>query len=233
MAVCRNRFQVFSGALRSVFGQHGFGRCLFRRRRASMVRQLFRVLTVCNMKQIFVVSAVLLSAAAAFGQSAPQQSLGDLARAARAHKRAAATPDMVFDNDSFVASAPVNVVGKVEPESATDSKSTQKSGEAKPAADDRKKAESEWRDKITAQKKAIADIDRELDLLQREYKLRQVAYYADAGVQLRDSKKWADEDRKYRDDISDRAKKAQDAKQKLEDLREQGRKAGIPSSALD
>ena len=181
------------------------------------------------MKQIFLTTAVLLTAAASFAQSAPQQSLGDLARAARVRKHA--TASKVFDNDSFVA-GPVNVVGKVEPVSATESK-PQKSDAAKPAADDRKQAEAEWREKIAAQKKVIADTERELDLLQREFKLRQAAFYADAGAQLRDSKKWSDEDHKYRDDIADRTKKVQEAKQKLDDVREQGRKAGISSSALD
>jgi hypothetical protein len=185
------------------------------------------------MKQILTLSAVLLAAVAIFAQSAPQQSLGDIARAARARKHATADPPMVFDNDSFGPSGTVNVMGKAEPEPAADSKSAQKSDAAKPADDDRKKAESDWRDRIDTQKKAIADAERELDLLQREYKLRQAAYYGDAGAQLRDSKKWADEDRKYRDDIADRTKKVQDAKQKLEDLREQGRKSGAPPSALE
>lgn len=69
--------------------------------------------------------------------------------------------------------------------------------------------------------------------MQREYRLRAAAYYADAGNSLRDPKQWAEEDRKYQDDLKTKQDTLADAKQKLSDLQDQGRKAGMPSADIE
>jgi hypothetical protein len=158
-----------------------------------------------------------------------QQSLGDLARDLRKDKKP--TNSKVYTNDNLPTAGGLSVSPAPAPErsAAKDAKTA----DAAPSDDDRKKAEDEWRKNIGDQKKAIASLEHDIDLMQREYKLRAAIFYADAGNALRDGKKWADDDRKYQSDLADKQKALADAKQKLDDMREQGRKAGVPSSALE
>ena len=93
--------------------------------------------------------------------------------------------------------------------------------------EDAKKAETEMKAKIATQKQKIADNERELQLTDREYKLRSAVFYADAGNRLRDDKKWADTERKYKEDMARLQADLNSNKAKLEDLREEARKAGI------
>jgi hypothetical protein len=69
--------------------------------------------------------------------------------------------------------------------------------------------------------------------LQREYRLRAAAFYADAGNRMRDSKDWDKEDREYKDHIAEKQKAVDEAKQKLDQLQEDARKAGVPTSARE
>jgi len=73
-------------------------------------------------------------------------------------------------------------------------------------------------------------LTRELDVLQREYQIRAAAMYADAGNRLRNSGDWDKQDAQYKQQIADKQKALDDSKQKVEDLREEARKAGVPSS---
>ncbi len=82
---------------------------------------------------------------------------------------------------------------------------------------------------IEAQKKEIANLQRELDVAQREARLRSAAYYADAGVMLRDQAKFAEDSRKEQDEINTKKQALDAAQQKLADLQELARKSGLPS----
>ena len=99
--------------------------------------------------------------------------------------------------------------------------------------EDPTKSADKIKDDVQRQKDEIARLQRELDISTREWKLRQAAYYADAGNQLRDPKAWADQERKYNDETSQKQQALADAKQKLDDLQEQARKAGLSSSAVE
>ena len=59
------------------------------------------------------------------------------------------------------------------------------------------------------------------------------AFYADAGVMLRDQERYAQDSRKAQSEIDSKKQTLADARQKLEDLQEQARKAGISASQLD
>ena len=52
------------------------------------------------------------------------------------------------------------------------------------------------------QSKEIATLQRELDIAQREAKLRASAYYGDAGTMLRDQARFAEDSRKEQDEIN-------------------------------
>jgi hypothetical protein len=99
--------------------------------------------------------------------------------------------------------------------------------------EERTKAEEEWRARFAEQRKKIVQLERELEVAQREYKLKLSGYYFDAGNQLRDPKKWNEEDAKLRAEIAAKEKELAEANDKLEPMREELRRAGLPSSLAD
>jgi hypothetical protein len=90
-----------------------------------------------------------------------------------------------------------------------------------------------WKGKLQKQKEVIALAQRELDVLQREMRLRQAAYYSDIGQRMQNSAAWDREDASYRDQIDKKQKEVDSAKAKLEDMQEQARRAGVPASFRD
>ena len=83
------------------------------------------------------------------------------------------------------------------------------------------------------QKSKVDLLNRELDVEQREYQLRAAAMYADAGNRLRNSGNWDKEDADYKQKIAEKKKAADAAKQQLDDMQEDARKAGVPSSVRE
>jgi hypothetical protein len=187
-------------------------------------------------------------------------SLGDYARQIRKATPASGQAK-VFDNDNLPKDDKLSIVGPTPTESdnssdtkADDSSSansatgdnqgstqTKAGAESKPADQatknptpdqaEKEAAAKQWEDKISAQKDAVDLMARELDVLQKEYQLRAAAFYADAGNRLRNQAAWDQEDAKYKEQIADKQKGLDDAKQKMDDLQEDARKAGVPSSA--
>jgi hypothetical protein len=94
----------------------------------------------------------------------------------------------------------------------------------------REKANQDWQKRIAERKSQIDMLNRELDVMQREYKLRAAAMYADAGNRMRNSTQWDKEDADYKVKLAAKQKALDDAKQELEDIKEQARKAGVPAS---
>ena len=90
-----------------------------------------------------------------------------------------------------------------------------------------------WKKRLAAQKDSISLLERELDVVQREYRLRAAAFYADAGNRLRSQADWDKMDRDYKDKIDSKQKQVDDAKQKLSDLKDEARKARMPNSVSE
>ena len=183
-------------------------------------------------------------------QNQPQPSLADYARQMKKDSPQPKSKPRVFDNDNLPKNDKLSVVGEQPPVAAD------KSSEAKPAdstgtvpaATDKKSATEtkaaasedeqakrqvalkEWQQKLTAQKDQIDLADRELDVLKREYQIRAAPFYADAGDRLRNSAAWDKQDTQYKQQIADKQKALDDAKQKLEAMQEEARKAGIPAA---
>ncbi len=157
------------------------------------------------------------------------QSLGDAARELRKEKRPQAK--RVITNEEIRSagqtSAPAAPASTEKPaEPAADKDKDKDKGKPAVTAEEVAKLNAEWRAKVNDQKKVISQLEREIDVAQREYKLRAAVYYADAGNALRDSKKWAEDERKYQADMADKQKQLSDARQKLDQLQEDARKAG-------
>lgn len=107
-------------------------------------------------------------------------------------------------------------------------------GDQKPADNDpqaqKKQMYEGWKKRIEDQKGQLDLLARELDVQNREYRLRAAAFYADAGNRLRNSGAWDKEDSQFKDQIAAKQKQLDDAKKQLEDMQEDARKAGVPSS---
>ena len=197
------------------------------------------------MKRVELVLAVSIAMlACVIGVAAQSDSLGDVARAARKEKRPTAKKS--YTNDNLPSTTPINVVGEPkagaeeEPVIKTQDSNEKQDGDKKTAQKQEKATQSkepqdeqEWHDQIAEQKKQISDLQHELDLLQREYKLQVADYYADAGAQLRDPKAWGEQEAKYRADIAEKQKQIDEAKAQLQDMEEEVRKAGMSSSVSE
>jgi hypothetical protein len=193
----------------------------------------------------------ILAISCASAQDAP---LGDLARQVRKQKPAPTAK--TFDNDNLPKDDKVSVVGQA-PEQSSDGNppdannataqpgesaqpadaASPGSGETKSPADEEQAKKQamwkEWQNKIKQQRDAIDLANRELDVANREYRLRAAAFYADAGNRLRNSTSWDKEDGQYKDQIAAKQKTLDDAKKALDDMQEEARKAGVPSSMRD
>ena len=167
---------------------------------------------------------ILLTVAAliALAHSARAQSLADAARKNRTNK--SATPaSHVYTNDNLPSSGALSITGPApaEPPSSAESarsaaaaaKSTQNEAKEK---EERDKLEKEWRERFKKQRDAITLVEREDAALDREIKLRPQGV-ACATTNLCNDKTAKDQ-------------QVQQEKQKLEDMKDQLRKAGLPDS---
>lgn len=200
------------------------------------------------MKRLLLLLACMALGAASAAAQDQGVSLGDAARAARARKTQPSPNARVFTNDNLPtnvtlststgdfggASAAASVEAAEQPASGGASTSASAAGgkSAAPKTEEeiQKAKEEEYKKKVADQKGAIALLERELDVLQRENRMRAATYYADVGNRMRDQKKYDDDDKKYQDQTTAKQAEVAAAKQKLEELRDEIRKAGLPSS---
>ena len=199
-----------------------------------------------RMGYVFLAEAVLAGMLATLA-GAQTESLGDYARGIRKDEKPASAKK--YDNDNLPTSDKISVVGNAtesSPEDATaastpsDSSAQPKDGTkpstpatqdaGKPAdSSDAHKANDEWKQKISEQQAKVDMLTREVDVTQREYRLRAAAFYADAGNRLRNQGAWDKEDAQYKQDLAKKQKALDDAKKAVDDLKEKARKAGVPS----
>lgn len=200
-----------------------------------------------TMKRTYVwFAAAILIGMASLASAQSSGSLGDYARTVRKDKKPASVKQ--FDNDNLPTSDKLSVVGKPA-DSGDNSAQTaqpsgdqaQTSGQAEPkatgapgeTAEARQKMYDDWKQKIAGQKDKVDTLAKDLDLTQREYRLRAAAMYADVGNRLRNSAQWDKEDQGFKQQIEQKQKALNDAKQGLEDTQESARKAGVPASARE
>lgn len=166
---------------------------------------------------------------------APAQSLGDYARTARKNKPQPSTTSRYFDNDNLPVNEQLSVVGPAPTTGAANGQPAASAAVVDQAAAkaDRQKATEEMQKKIDQQKEKIDALTHELDLSQREYRLKAAAMYGDAGNRLRNAAQWDKEDSQYKSDTESKQKELEGARQQLEELQEQARKAGMKQKDSD
>jgi hypothetical protein len=168
------------------------------------------------------------------GQTAPasQQapSLGDAARKTREQSKGR-QPAKVFSNEDIAdLKGAVSVVGTQPPAPAAPGTGQAAAAPAAgvPAAAAPKaevKDETYWRAQFAAARKQLASDTKELDILQREYNLKQQQFYSNPNVALREQNSRADLN-KTRDDISTKKADVEKDQQAIATLEDQLRQAG-------
>jgi hypothetical protein len=171
---------------------------------------------------------LLLTPALAFARQ-EQESVADAARKAQSGKKTSLKPKMVIDNDNLdTLTGTVNVVGQ-EPAPPADQAKTaddktkvvMPAGEKKPPAKD----EAYWRQQFADANKKAADDAHELDILQREYNLKEQQYYSDPNTAMKEQYDRHDlTDTKAK--IDDKTAAVAQDKQAISDLEDALRQAG-------
>jgi hypothetical protein len=192
-----------------------------------------------------LVSALLFSPSVLMALRA-QESVADAARKAQAEKKSTVKAATVFTNDNIdTVKGTINVVGEAPapPEDKTttaqDKTKTPPTEEKTKAAapDDKSKAapaddkttstkdEAYWRKTFADARKKLADDAHELDILQREYNLKQQQYYSDPNTAMKEQFSRQDlTDTKTK--IDDKTAAVAQDKQAISDLEDALRQAG-------
>jgi hypothetical protein len=175
---------------------------------------------------------LILFTAAAFAQ----QSLGDAARAAREKKPRTASNKPTITNESLRLTGPMTEAsvsnGVASSNTAKTADATKPAEGAAKAADEKDEAakkedqKKQLADDIAKTQAELTQLTRELDVLQRENRMRAATYYADAGNRLRNEQQYAAADRQYQADIQAKQQAISAAKAKLDGLQEQARRLG-------
>ena len=193
-----------------------------------------------------VVSALLLPATMLVLPGHAQESVADAARKAQAEKKPSAKPAAVLTNDNLDSlKGTISVVGEA-PALPADQASDEKADKGdkgkttaadkskapakddKGSADDKKSAEKGadyWRQTFTDARKKLADDAHELDILQRDYNLKQQQYYSDPNQAMR--QQYSRQDLiDTKSQIDDKTAAVAADKQAISDLEDQLRQAG-------
>jgi chromosome segregation ATPase len=143
-------------------------------------------------------------------------------------------PTKVFTNEDIPdLKGVVSVVGTEPPAPAAETaqagaegaEGTKAAAGAAAAAKPEVKDEKYWRGKFAEARKKLADDSKELDVLQREYNLKQQQFYSNPNVAMREQYGRADLN-KTRDDIDAKKTDVDKDKQAIADLEDQLRQAG-------
>ena len=165
---------------------------------------------------------------------AQSDSVADAARKARAQKKDASKAVKVFTDDNVgEIKGEISVVGS---EPAVEGDKDAKKADVKPAsttgasgASDSKPAEAKneayWRDKFATARKALADDTRELDILQREFSLKQEQFYQDPTAAMKQQYSREDLD-KTQSQIDTKKQEIEKDNQTLADLADEMHRAG-------
>ncbi len=168
---------------------------------------------------------------------ASAQSLGEYARTVRKNKPEASSSTRHFDNDNLPTTDGLSVVGpapagdaKAPTETAAGDASANAANGAPANAAAQQKNADELKTRLADQKAKIQSLTRELDLDQRELRLRAAAVYSDPAVRGRNAAEWDKEDLRYKDEIEAKQKALDAANQQFDEIQEQARKAGLSDS---
>ena len=193
----------------------------------------------------FNIGVLILTGLLAGVAAAQSDSLADAARKHKQQQSGKPVAAKVYTNDNLPATETISTVGAPASDAATTSPTdgqttadgstpATKDG-AKPADETktRQKTWEDWRDKIQKQKASVEQMQKENEEIDRQYKLTSGNYYNSAQQRLFDGAAMAKEDAAYKQQMEQKKKAIDDAKQKIDDLQEEARRAGVPSGYRD
>jgi len=205
----------------------------------------------------FLITVITATLTAALASAQTQtQPLGDYARAAKKAKAstAAKEPAKIYDNDNLPKATSISVVGdaaasaSADPNGASAENNTdntpkqdaqsadkKKEPELKPgqSVEERQKALDAWKDKLAGEQEKINKLSHELEIAQREHDIKAAEFYANTAERVQNPNAFREQDDKYKKEIADKQKLLDDEKAKLNDLQDDARKAGAPSSVIE
>lgn len=165
-----------------------------------------------------------------FGQDQSQESVAEAARKARAKKRPPAKPEKVYTNDELTKPPE----GGARPTEGTPAQpaagdaaagSSEQAGAEAAGGAGEKKDEMYWRKRFRDARDHLARAEKELNILQRESEKGQVQYYTDPSKAMHEQY-----DRKQVNErfakIDAKKKEIQQAKQNIDSLEDELRRAG-------
>lgn len=183
--------------------------------------------------------AILLAGFGALASAQGQtQSLAEAARAARKNKppvehktwtneNISSVPPALATEGSADTTSSTDAEAKKECDKTKDAECEKAAADAKPASETSKSKAESYKKQLDELQKAAAELEKEASLNEREWKLSQAAFYGDAGTQLRDQKKFAENQAAHQKDTDRLQKAIQEAQKKISDLKEQARKDGV------
>jgi hypothetical protein len=165
------------------------------------------------------------------GTPSGSQSLGDAARKARAQKKDSAKPAKVFTNDDVGGlKGTISVVGNgAGPQSGAATDNAAGKTEDKKSSD---AEEASWRAKFAGARKTLAADEKEVDILQREFNLKQQQYYTDPSAALKQQNSREDLN-KTQSQIEAKKQAVAKDKEALANMEDDLRKAGGKPSWAD
>ena len=186
---------------------------------------------------------ILLTVLTGLTATCAAQSLADAARKAREQKReSGATATKVYTNetlgagkkDVFTTSAGEPAAGEAKAEGA---EAKPKDGETpedadKKAAEEKAKQEEELIKQVSDAKKEVDQLARELDVYQREAQVNATVSSMDVGERVRNEQRYRENLQKAQNEVAAKKTALDAAKKKLDNLRDQARRANIPPGKI-
>jgi len=154
----------------------------------------------------------------------PAPSVADAARKARAQKKDSVKPAKVFTDDNLgEIKGQISVVGS-QPAAQTDNAGGKKE-DAKAENASGGKDQTYWQGRFADARKVLADDTREVDILQREFNLKQQQFYTDPTAALKEQYSREDLD-KTQSQIDAKKRDVEKDKQAISDLEDELRRSG-------
>lgn len=184
---------------------------------------LRKLLLATTVLALTATAVIMRAQDAATDTSSQPESVADAARKARAQKKDSVKPAKVYTDDNVGdIKGQISVVGSQPPPQADDAK---KDDTKTANAADGKKDEPYWQAKFAAARKQLADDTREVDILQREFNLKQEQFYQDPTAALKQQYSREDLD-KTQSQIDAKKQAVEKDKQAISDLEDALRRSG-------
>lgn len=109
---------------------------------------------------------------------------------------------------------------------------TAKAGSARPAKKDseQEKSDAGLNDKYSQQQDKISLLEREVKVSEQEYRQKQLAHLADVNARVNNQQQYAEAEKLDEDEIAQKKEKLNAERQKLSDMQEDARHAGVKLS---